>query len=191
MKVVVSGYVGKKITGIGRNLISLLDNVDPNNQYIIYTNFDMVDEFKFKNSNVIVKPYNVSKNLSFKNLLWTTFVFPRKVKKEKADVALIPNFTFLLYKHRPTVLIMHDLIEFNVKNKFSKKKMFSRTKIAETHKRFVDQIEHKREERLGRTRELNNMKMQALKELNYTDITKENASEVLARMAEIESRKVS
>ena len=67
----------------------------------------------------------------------------------------------------------------------------SRTKIAETHKRFVDQIEHKREERLGRTRELNNMKMQALKELNYTDITKENASEVLARMAEIESRKVS
>ena len=131
MKVVVSGYVGKKITGIGRNLISLLDNIDSNNQYIIYTNFDMVDEFKFKNSNVIVKPYNVSKNLSLKNLLWTTFVFPRKVKKEKADVALIPNFTFLLYKHRPTVLIMHDLIEFNVKNKFSKKKMFYRTKIAD------------------------------------------------------------
>ena len=36
----------------------------------------------------------------------------------------------------------------------------------------------------------NTVKFQALKELGYTEITRDNASEVLNRMAEIESRKV-
>lgn len=131
MKIVVSGYVGKKITGIGRNLISLLESSSSDNKYVIYTNKDMLDAFKFKNTNVTVKSYNVSKNSSMKNLLWTTFVFPFKALKEKADAALIPNFTLLLMKFKPTYVIMHDLIEFNVPDKFSKKKMFYRTKLAD------------------------------------------------------------
>lgn len=131
MKVVISGYIGKKITGIGRNLICLLDNASSANEYIIYTNEDMKEEFKFTNPNVTVKTYSVSKQSSIKNLLWTTFKFPSVVKKEKADVALIPNFTLLLFKSRPTVVIIHDLIEFNVKDKFSPKRMFYRTKIAD------------------------------------------------------------
>ena len=61
MKIVVSGYVGKKITGIGRNLMCLLDNVSSDNKYIIYTNEDMKDDFKFNNPNVTVKTYKVSK----------------------------------------------------------------------------------------------------------------------------------
>lgn len=131
MKIVVSGYIGKKITGIGRNLICLLDYDKGDNEYVIYTNEDMKDEFKFTNPHVTVKTYPVTKMSSIKNLLWTTFVFPRVVKKENADKALIPNFTLLLFKHRPTVVIIHDLIEFNVKDKFSPKKMFYRTKIAD------------------------------------------------------------
>jgi len=131
MKVVISGYIGKKITGIGRNLICLLDNTNSDTEYVIYTNYDMKDDFIFRNPNVIVKTYNVSKMSSMKNLLWTTFIFPFVVLKEKADRALIPNFTLLLLKFRPTTVIMHDLIEFNVPNKFSPKKMFYRTKIAD------------------------------------------------------------
>lgn len=131
MKIVVSGYVGKKITGIGRNLMCLLDNVSSDNKYVIYTNEDMRDDFTFNNSNVTVKTYKVSKTDSLGNLLWTTFVFPFVVLKEKADKALIPNFTLLLLKFRPTIVIMHDLIEFNVPDKFSPKKMFYRTKLAD------------------------------------------------------------
>ena len=131
MKIVVSGYVGKKITGIGRNLMCLLNNASSNNKYIVYTNKDMKDDFVFTNSNVEVKTYNVSKTSSIGNLLWTTFVFPFVVLSEKADKALIPNFTFLLFKFRPTIVIMHDLIEFNVPDKFSPKKMFYRTKLAD------------------------------------------------------------
>ena len=66
----------------------------------------------------------------------------------------------------------------------------SRSKIADTHKRFVQEIEHKKEERLSRTQELNTAKVQALKELGYTEINNDNAKEVLEKIAEIQSRKV-
>lgn len=66
----------------------------------------------------------------------------------------------------------------------------SKTKIAESHRRFVNQIEQKREEKLSRTMELNSAKVQALKELNYTEINEKNAAEVLAKIVEIQSRKV-
>ncbi|MCI8347344.1 MAG: hypothetical protein HFJ12_05325 [Bacilli bacterium] len=66
----------------------------------------------------------------------------------------------------------------------------SKSKITETHKRFVQDIEHKNEEKLSRTQELNTAKVQALKELGYTEINESNAKEVLEKIAEIQSRKV-
>ena len=66
----------------------------------------------------------------------------------------------------------------------------SKAKIADTHKRFVQEIEHKKEERLSRTQELNTAKVQALRELGYSEINNENAKEVLDKIAEIQSRKV-
>ena len=66
----------------------------------------------------------------------------------------------------------------------------SKSRIADTHKRFVQEIEQKKEERLSRTQELNAAKIQALRELGYSQITSENAKEVLDKIAEIQSRKV-
>jgi len=66
----------------------------------------------------------------------------------------------------------------------------SKSKIADTHKRFVQEIERKKEERLSRTQELNAAKIQALRELGYTEINPDNAKEVLDKIAEIQSRKV-
>lgn len=66
----------------------------------------------------------------------------------------------------------------------------SKTKIQAAHDRFVAQIEHKIEEKLSRTMELNTIKVQALKELGYTEINEQNASEVFEKIAEIQSRKV-
>lgn len=66
----------------------------------------------------------------------------------------------------------------------------SRLKIADTHKRFVQEIEHKNEEKLSRTQELNTAKVQALRELGFHEINEENAKEVLEKIAEIQSRKV-
>ena len=65
----------------------------------------------------------------------------------------------------------------------------SKTKLAESHRRFVNQIEQKIEEKLSRTMELNNIKVQALKELGYTEINENNAAVVFEKIAEIQSRK--
>lgn len=66
----------------------------------------------------------------------------------------------------------------------------SRTRLAETHKRFEQEIEKKNEEKLSRTQELNTAKIQALRELGYNAINEDNAKEVLDKIAEIQSRKV-
>ena len=67
----------------------------------------------------------------------------------------------------------------------------SKTKLMDTHLRFEKDIEHKTEDRLSRTQELNTAKVQALRELNLNEITENNAAEVLAKIAEIQSRRVS
>lgn len=66
----------------------------------------------------------------------------------------------------------------------------SRSKLAESHKRFVQEIEQKKEEKLSRTQQLNTIKIQALRELGYNEINEQNAAEVFEKIAEIQSRKV-
>ena len=66
----------------------------------------------------------------------------------------------------------------------------SKSKLIENHKNWVAEIEKKNEERLSRTQELKTIRVQALNELGYTEITNENATEVFEKIAEIESRKV-
>ena len=66
----------------------------------------------------------------------------------------------------------------------------SKSKLAESHKRFVNQIEQRIEEKMSRTLELNTIKVQALKELGYSEVTEKNVAEVIEKMAEIESRKL-
>lgn len=66
----------------------------------------------------------------------------------------------------------------------------SRSRLAESHKRFVQEIEQKNEEKLSRTQQLNTIRIQALKELGYTEMNESNAAEIIEKIAEIESRKV-
>ena len=66
----------------------------------------------------------------------------------------------------------------------------SKTKLAESHKRWEAELARKNEEKMSRTQELNTAKVQALKELGYTEINEKNASEVFDKIAEIQSRKI-
>ena len=66
----------------------------------------------------------------------------------------------------------------------------SRSKIRESRKRWLKDIENKKEEQQSRTQQLNTVKLQALAELGYTELNTSNAEEVFEKMAEIESRKV-
>ena len=64
----------------------------------------------------------------------------------------------------------------------------SKSKVIESHKRFVNEVEARNEEKLSRTQQLFSIRDQALKELGYTEINPSNASEVLEKIAEIETR---
>ena len=66
----------------------------------------------------------------------------------------------------------------------------SRDRLIEVHTKFENEINAKAEEKLSRTQELYTSQAQALKELGYTELNKENAAEVLEKMAEIESRRI-
>ena len=65
----------------------------------------------------------------------------------------------------------------------------SRTKLTESHKRWETMLASKKEEKLSRTQELNTAKIQALRELGYTEINEKNASEIFDKIAEIVSGK--
>lgn len=65
----------------------------------------------------------------------------------------------------------------------------SKSKILALHKRFTEQVEQKRESKMSYTVELKTAKLQAMKELGYTEVNTANASEVLAKIDEILSRK--
>ncbi len=65
----------------------------------------------------------------------------------------------------------------------------SKSRLIDSHKRFVQEIEQRNEEKLSRTQQLNTFKIQALRELGYSEINEKNASEVLEKIAEIQSRK--
>lgn len=131
MRVIVSGYVGRRITGIGRSLINWLCRIRRDDiQFVVYTNKDMEKDLVFDNPNVTVKTYGISRENSIGNLLWTTFVLPIMAVKEKADVTLITNFTLLLFPIKPTVIFLHDMTEYRVPEKQSKLRVFYRTKLA-------------------------------------------------------------
>ena len=66
----------------------------------------------------------------------------------------------------------------------------SRSKIKETHKRWIQEIQTRKEDLQSRTEQLFSVRSQALAELGYSEINTTNAEEVFEKMAEIESRKV-
>jgi len=131
MRIGISGYIGNELTGIGRVLIEVLKELAPINkedEYIIYTNYDFneYDVLGKLFSNIKIIKYNVSKNNPIKNIVWHQYGFQKQLKTNGCSLAYIPNFSLLLWKNVPTVVTIHDLIEFNVANKFSKLRMMYR-----------------------------------------------------------------
>lgn len=130
MIVGISGYVGNKLTGIGRVLIEILKRIAPineNDKYILFKNYDFHEYDELANfKNITLVDINVSKNSPLKNILWHQWQFQMLQRKYKCNLAYIPNFSLLLWKRIPTIVTIHDLIEFNIPDKFSKLRMMYR-----------------------------------------------------------------
>ena len=135
MVVGISGYVGNRLTGIGRVLVNVVRELaaqNPDDIYYIFKNDDF-DGFRplEDKANIRLVNIGVSKESGMKNLLWHQWGFQKLLKKYSCDLAYIPNFSLLLWKVVPTVVTIHDLIEFNVPGKFGKMRMFYRKYICD------------------------------------------------------------
>lgn len=130
MTVGVSGYIGQRKTGIGRNTENILIHTAKINSSDIYYLFTNYDQHDFKNvdwpKNVVLVFYKVSCKSPILNILWHQLFFQYKLWKYNCDVSLVPNFSLLLWKVCPTIVILNDLIEFHVKNKFNYLRMIYR-----------------------------------------------------------------
>lgn len=115
----------------------------------------------------------------------------------------VPEIKYMLaYVAKTTSFINPDEFIFEKDNQFTFESILyqamvlyinggvSKSKLIESHKKFVKEIENKQEEKLSRTQELYSAKVQALRELGYTELNESNATEVLEKMAEIQSRKI-
>lgn len=135
MVIGISGYVGNRLTGIGRVLIAVVQELAkqfPKDRYVIFRNYDFKEYdslSKYGNVELVDVPY--SKESTAKNIWWHQWLFQKLLKKYHCDLAYIPNFTLLLWKVVPTVVTIHDLIEYNVPNKFSKARMLYRKGICD------------------------------------------------------------
>lgn len=114
-----------------------------------------------------------------------------------------PELKYILgYIAKTTGFVNANEFAFDPDNQFAFESIFysaiimfrngsaSRDKLIEVHQKFENEISAKQEEKLSRTQELYTTQAQALKELGYSELTKENAAEVLEKMAEIESRSI-
>ena len=131
----ISGYVGNRLTGIGRVLINILSELAkqyPEDKYVLFRNSDFKEYdnlTQYQNIEIVDVPY--TKESGLKNILWHQWLFQKLLKKYKCDIAYIPNFTLLLWKTIPTIVTIHDLIEYNVPDKFSKARMFYRKQVCD------------------------------------------------------------
>lgn len=131
----ISGYVGNRLTGIGRVLIAVVDELakqHPEDTYIIFRNFDFKEYdclSHYPNVELVDVPY--TKESTAKNIWWHQWLFQKLLKQYMCDLAYIPNFTLLLWKAVPTIVTIHDLIEYNVPDKFSKARMLYRKGVCD------------------------------------------------------------
>src|SRR5574344_527348 len=115
----------------------------------------------------------------------------------------VPEIKYLLaYMSKATGFTKPNVFKFNEDKQFMFEGIIhsaftlyngggaNKNRVIESHNRFVEEIEARNEEKLTRTQQINTVKIQALRELGYNEITTSNGAEVLEKIAEIQSRKV-
>ena len=129
LQIGVSGYIGPTKTGIGRTLENLLRALDPlldRDKIAVYRNCDMSALDVPVGECWSVQEIGISCKKPLPNLLWHQFVYPLRLLRQRAQVSFIPNVTMLFWKVCPTVVMIHDMIEFRVPGKFSPLRMLYR-----------------------------------------------------------------
>jgi glycosyltransferase involved in cell wall biosynthesis len=123
VRVGISGYIGPRRTGIGRSLEDVLTRmatIAENDEFHVWTNYDQEALLDRRwPANVKLHEYPVSKTNRVLNIAWHQLGFQRSLRQWRCDCSLIPNFSLLVWTVVPTIVVIHDMIEFRVAGKFS------------------------------------------------------------------------
>ena len=193
-----------------------IDNIIVDNDFIKHVNSLLNDEYSTlsEKGNLIFEGIKTNDQKVLNDII---FLLKDKLTQEDDEGSNICKYLYyfletmettpeikyiLAYIAKTTGFIKADEYAFEADNQFAFESIFysamlmytnrsaSRERLIEVHKKFEQAIEVKHEEKLSRTQELYTTQAQALKELGYEELTKDNAAEVLEKMAEIESRKI-
>lgn len=115
MKLVINGYfLSKSKTGIGQYLLQILLNQNWNLDILILIPEYLKDETqnlpKYIKNKVKYIPIWYKRNDLLAQVIWEKYVFPREVKKLKADVAWSPQPTISYIPHIKHIMTVHDVI---------------------------------------------------------------------------------
>jgi glycosyltransferase involved in cell wall biosynthesis len=92
-----------------RSLLAALAELDPHNQYLIYTNRETGSDLAPERPNFTVVPSPVRASFRPARILWEQFVLPVQAAQRRLDVLLNPGFTAPLLSACPMVTVFHDL----------------------------------------------------------------------------------
>ena len=111
----------KSKTGIGRYMLGLikgLQEADSENEYYLFAQDDDLDGFGVYKDNFHMVPCKAKiLRKQWVRIIWEQVVFPWRLRKNKADVLLCPNYSMpypvrLVYRRMAVVNAFHDMAYF-------------------------------------------------------------------------------
>lgn len=92
-----------------RNLLAALAEVDPVNEYVIFTNRETGVNLAPKRRNFHTAPQPVAASFRPARILWEQTVLPMEARRQRLDVLFNPGFTAPVCCTCPQVTVFHDL----------------------------------------------------------------------------------
>jgi glycosyltransferase involved in cell wall biosynthesis len=113
-----------------RNLIDQLKQLDRNNEYVLYVEKTYCEDFGDLPANFRIRRAAISATQPVLNLLWHSVILPLRLIADRVDIVHIPWASApLLVKVRPTILTIHDLIEYRIRTHYSRSRMVYRKAV--------------------------------------------------------------
>ncbi|MEZ4742354.1 MAG: glycosyltransferase [Bdellovibrionota bacterium] len=113
MRIGVNGrFLVAKRTGVQRaayNLLTTLVKIDRENEYLIFTGGEELDQPEWQYDNVKIIASHIRSGENIRNHLWEQFILPRLVKRYNIDILHSPaNIAPLFYRGK-SIIHIHDL----------------------------------------------------------------------------------
>jgi len=123
------------------NIINVLKKIDKKNEYILYVENTYNNDLGSLPNNFHIVRTSINANLPLLNILWHTFILPVRIMKDKVDILHFPLHSLsLLFKVKPTILTIHDLTEYRLKNYYSKSRILYRKAMLPISSKLADRI---------------------------------------------------